>query len=906
MNGARPTPPDPSVPERLMSRLLGLYPRAFRDRHGADMVAMTRDLADDARRARLGTAGLVIRLLSDTVTALPRAHRFERRLRRHRPPTNDPATPTRRKEKSMTTFRHDLLVAARRLRAHPGFTLVATLTLALGIGANTAIFSAVYGVLLRPLGVADAERLAVLSLHRENDVGDAMGLWPAHLESLEPKVVGRGIESLGSFLFDTLTLMGDHDPEELGTAVMVDGAFFATLGVEPVLGRVLDAGDVVPNRRGSVCVISEALWQGRFGGDPEIIGRVLILDNEPVTVAGVMPDQVPLPQAGIQVWMPHGWDVTDGRFFGRLGVLARLEPDSSFETAGDLLAASARELVEEFPRIDGYTLSLSPFRDTLVGTVRPALLGAFGAVGLILLIACANMASLMLSRAVMRGREIATRRALGAGHRQIASQLLAESVLLSLLGGAVGVVLAMVFHLLTTGWATGLIPRLSDVRLDLPVLAFAAAASISTGVVFGLAPVIFACGRDLASAMRGGVAAAARGHGTSGIVRSRQMLVIGQVAVAVVLVTTAALFIRSLGELRSVEPGFRSAGVGGARIYLDDVAYADDAAELGYFERLLERLRATPGIERAGVTSGLPLDALTIDYDLPYTLPGETEQDSTRQAHFRTISPDYLETLGVPLLRGRALSPRDRADTEAVAVINETFARVAWPDGDPVGEAFAIYGGRRQIRVVGVVGDVRFHGPGEATRPAFFVPFTQITYGAMAVVARGRGDIDVTRIVAETALEVDRAQPVHSTFTLAGLNRTAIAADRFYSHLLTAFAIVALLLAAAGIYGVVAYWVNESRRELGIRLAIGATGREIVGLILRRSLVTTTIGMILGLLVVRLAGRQLDPLLFAVRSTDGRALGAVVVLLGMIAMGASLVPALRAARIDPTTSLRAE
>lgn len=910
----RRSEPTPAFPVRLARWLLRLYPRAIRHTYGQDMVAMTRRLAEQSRHERFGTMRLSGQILLDAATAVPRTHRFEKSLR---PPLSPIRVPRARKEQPMATLRHDVLVAARRMRTNPGFTLIAALTLALGIGANTAIFSVVYGVLLRPLGVADADRLAALSLHRESDPADAMGLWPGHLETLRDEVEGRGgIERLGSFLFESVTLMGDGEPEELGTSLMVDGAFFKTLGVAPVLGRVLDDGDVLANQRGTVCVISESLWQRLFGGDPAIVGRVLQLDGVPVTVAGVMPANVPLPQAGIDLWMPQGWNPDDRALYGRIGALARLAPGSrspaeTMVSASTVMREAAGQLAAANPRFADYTISLRPFRDTLVGTVRPALLGAAGAVGLILLIACANMASLLLSRAVVREREMATRRALGARHHQLASQLLAESVLLASLGGALGVVLAVGLHRLLIGLADGLIPRLADVRLDLPVLGFAAGTSVLAGVLFGMVPVAFAFTRDLASAMRGSASGHGRAAGTGGIMRARQLLVIAQVAVAVVLVATAALFVRSLAELRAVDPGFEVIGTGGARIFLDNDAYANDTEELAYFDNLLERVRATPGVARAGATTGLPMDALTIDYDIPYTLPGETEDDTLRQAYFRSISPDYLETLGVPLLRGRALAASDQAETEAVAVINDTFARLAWPGHDPVGEPFAIYGGRRSLRVVGVVGDVHFHGPSEKTRPAFFVPHSQTMYGAMTIIARAADGSDATGsaiagAVAAAALEINRAQPVHSVFTLTDLTRGAVATDRFYTRLLLAFAVVALLLAAAGIYGVVAYWVNESRREIGIRLAIGAETGSIVRLVLGRSLTTTAIGLGVGLLTVVLAGRLLNPLLFTIRATDRLALGTVIGVLGTIAFVASLVPAIRAARIDPVSSLRAE
>ncbi len=925
------TSPPRSLLERLFDAMLRLYPKGLRQTYGRDMRTFLAELEVEARETRLGRLKLGVRLLLDAATAIPRAHRWEARWAPAAQSSTTATSPSFRRSfgkeaTSMTTLRHDLLVAVRRARHNPGFTLVAALTLALGIGANTAIFSVVYGVLLRPLGIADPAHLAVLSLHRAQDPGDAMGLWPSHLVDIRDEVEGRGgVRRLTSYIFDSVTLLSDGEPEELGSSLMVDGAFFETLGVAPIVGRALAEDDVLPNRRGSVCVISEALWRGRFGSDPEILGRVVSLDDAPVSIVGVMPDNVPLPQAGVQVWMPQGWDVEDGRLSGRLNVLARLEPGADLNVASEVLASAAAKLGDKNPRFEGYTISLRTFRDSLIGSAQPAILAAAGAVGLILLIACANMASLLLSRAVVREREIATRRALGAQRRQLTTQLLIESLLLSSLGGLFGVALAFVLHRVLIGLADGLLPRLYDVRLDLPVLAFGVGVSLAAGLVFGMAPAVWAFTRDLAGAMRGLRHARAR-H--SLLADPRQALVVMQVTVAVVLVTAAALLLRNLAELRSVDPGFRSAGLSGARIYLDDNAYTSDQQEAAYFSDLLERLRATPGIIAAGASSGLPMDPLTIDYDLPYTLPGEEASETLRQAHFRTITPGYLETLGAPLQRGRSIATTDRADTEPVAVINQTFARVAWGESDPVGESFAIYGGRRSLRVVGVVGDVRFHGPSEVTRPAFFVPHSQTTYGAMTVIARttvdttatgerllGRGTQDAATVtrdaltraaVARAALATDHRQPVHSTFTFSDLERGAVATDRFYGRLLAAFAAVALLLAGAGIYGVVAYWVNESRRELGLRMAVGATGSDIIELVVHRSLRTSLIGLALGLALGLLAARSLEPFLYGVSATDTSALAAVVALSLIAAVLASLIPAINAARIDPIRALRGE
>ncbi|MCG8462348.1 MAG: FtsX-like permease family protein, partial [Holophagales bacterium] len=519
----------------------------------------------------------------------------------------------------------------------------------------------------------------------------------------------------------------------------------------------------------------------------------------------------------------------------------------------------------------------------------------------ILLLACANMASLLLARAAGREQEMATRRALGAHRRQVASQLLIESLMLAAAGGVAGVAFAVGLHRILLALASGLLPRLHDVRLDLPVLGFACAISLATGLIFGLAPVLYTWSRNLAGAMRGG-----RGSRRPGLARARTGLVVAQVALAVVLALGAALTVKSLLALRAVDPGFDIAGIGVGRIYLDSDAYAEDAEQALYFEQLSERLQTRPEIEAAGASSGLPMDPLTIDYDLPYTLPGEdaTEEDASRQAYFRTITPGYLEAVGIPLRRGRAFHDADRAESEPVALVNETFARLGWPDRDPVGESFTIWGGSRTLRIVGVVGNVRFSGPADAERAEFYVPHSQVTYGSMAVVARAFDGHAAATAIAEEALGLDPRQPVHSTATLEGLARGAVATPRFVTLLLVAFASVALALAAAGIYGVLSGWVAESRRELGVRIAIGADGPSIAGLVLRRSLATAGVGLVLGLATVQIASGPLLPFLFGVGPRDLTALGTVVSLLVAIATLASLAPALRAARLEPMDVLR--
>ncbi|MEM9406765.1 MAG: ADOP family duplicated permease [Acidobacteriota bacterium] len=808
----------------------------------------------------------------------------------------------RRAPRSTPTGLRSLALSARSLRRTPLFTAITVSTLALGIGANAALFSVAYGVLLRPLGLERAEDLTVAVLHREGQPGDVSGLHPAYLEDLRGHLGSTSpIERIGAYLFESGTLLQDDQAVEISSAVNGDLDFFQALGARPRLGRLPTAEDEVQGRIAPVCLISTSLWASRFGSDPGILGRTLNIDGTPMTVLGVLPGAAPLPQAGIDLWRLQSWDLEDRRLYGRLQVLVQRSPETTTVAATDRLATATRALADSHPRFDGYTFSLTDFREALVGTVRPSILLAFAGVGLLLLIACANMANLLLARASGREREIATRRALGAQARQVFATTLGESLLLSALGGALGVLFALGVQQLLLALAPPGLPRLDAVRIDLPVLAFTTLVSLIAGLFFGVAPALHALRLDPIRSLR----ASSSGPGA---MRLRHALLVVQLAVAVVLLSGATLMTQTLLALGSVEPGFRLGGVGGARIYLDDDAYTDDVAEATYFEQLLQELGATPGIESVGLTSGLPLDPVTIDYDLPYRLPGQDDSEEITQAFFRTVSEGYFETMGMTLLQGRTFDGSERAGGEGVAVINAHFARQAWPRGNAVGESFLLYGGSRQLRVVGVVDDVRFSGPAASIKPEFFVPFRQQTYGAKTAVARSTptnraSAVRAAAAVREAALVVDPRQPVNSVFTLEGLSSGAVATERFLAILLATFATVALLLSGAGIYGVFSYWVHQSRWELGLRRALGASRQGIVLLVLRRSLGFGGLGLVLGLAASLVSARLLTGFLFGVAPTEPTAALVVAAVLLATALLAAVLPARRAAHVAPRTSL---
>ncbi|MEM1177573.1 MAG: ADOP family duplicated permease [Acidobacteriota bacterium] len=886
----------PSLTELFFRLLLALYPRRVSAGEREDMLWLFRRLEADAvaegRGVRFAAAATL-----DALGGLRRAYVPDRSL----------LAPARRAERTefMSTLSHDVKVSLRRLARRPGNTAVAAFTLALGVGAVTAIFSVFYGVLLRPLGLTAPESLALVTLHHTERPSDTMGFWPSHLEALRDQAGnGSGLEGVAVYYYDSATLEGEGEALELDTALIVDGDFFSVLGPQPLVGRGLTREDVAFGRRSDVCVIGEQLWRSRFGADPRVLGRDLLLDGRTVSVVGVMPNAAPLPVPGVDVWIAEDFQPQNTALSGRLSLIARVDAPSSLSTAEASLAAAVTALLDEDPRLDGYTAGFHSFQDHLVGSVRNMIWTAAVGVSLLLLIACVNLASLQLARAVTREQEMATRRALGARRTQVFSQVLCESLVLSLLGGVLGVALAAGLHQLLVGLATDLLPRIHDVKLDLPVLGFALATSVAAGLLFGMLPVLFTFTRDLASSMR-----SALGAERPAWTRMRSAFVIVQVAMAVALSVGAVLMARSLVALGEVDPGFDGGDVGIARIFLDGDAYAADQQKAAYFDQLRELLLARPDIDAVGASSGLPMDPITIDYDVPYALAGEDPRgDVQRQAFFRTVTAGYFDAMDIPLQRGRLIDGSDRADGEQVAVINATFARRAWTGDDPVGQTFSFYGGSRTVRVVGVVGDVRFAGPADGERAEFFVPHRQITYGAMTVAARSSlGDPEsAAAAISRAALELNPSQPVHSFFAMSSLESQAVASPRFLALLLSAFAIVALLLAAAGIFGALAGWVADRRREISLRVALGAGGSDILRLVFGRSALLSAVGLGLGLAIVKVGAGLLAPHLFGVDPQDAVSLGAVAIAVVVVTLTASLLPAARAARLQPTQVLRSE
>jgi putative ABC transport system permease protein len=819
----------------------------------------------------------------------------------------------------MDTLRHDLRAALRSLRHRPGFAAVAVLTLALGIGATTAIFSLVNGVLLRPLPYDRPEQLLLVHTRLDGESGRQLSL-PEYWDLRER---ARSFSGLAAFSEGSLTLTGSGAPERLEAGFMTAEAL-PLLGVPPVRGRGFTREEDLPGRP-PVVLLSDGLWRRRFGADSGIVGRTLILDDLPTTVLGVMPPGFQLPThyagQGMELWsllqLDPSIDRTE-RGWHWLNVMARLRPGVDEAAAAREVATLTADMLRRYPNeYDAdFTGSASPAAGVVVGDIRPVLLVLMGAVALLLLIACTNVASLFLAQAEARQREVAVRVALGARAGRIVRQLLTESGVLALLGGAVGLLLAMwsLRGLLATAPPT--LPRLEAVAIDGRVLAFAVAVTVATALLFGLAPAIHAARADLSGTLTDG------GRGGSGGVRRqrfRRGLVVTQFALALVLAASAGLLIRSFAHMRGVDPGFAPDHLLTARVEVSPVRYDSDEKVRAFFHGLVTRLEALPGVRSAAVVKALPMTQLELgDWSFVregrHSIPPRPEEWNL--AYWQTMSPGYFETMRIPVLRGRGLDDSDRVGAPGVAVINRTLARQVWPAGDAIGQRILMGGGATDSiwrTVVGVVGDVRHRGLDAEPRPEIYLPHAQFPAGTgtplrtLRVVLRTEGDpAALTGAVRFALAELDPDIPLAEVQTMEEALGAWAAERRLTTLLVAGFAALALGLGAVGVYGVVSHLVVQRTREIGIRIALGAMPREILRLVLSQGAWLAGLGIAAGLLGAFLATRLLAGLLFGVGPTDPFTFLATAATLALVAVLASLVPALRAVRTDPMDALRSE
>lgn len=806
----------------------------------------------------------------------------------------------------------DLKHSLRALRRKPGFTFVTVLTLAIGIGGTTAIFGAVNAVLLRPLPFPQPDQLVTVyktSRQQPDRIGGAV----SPPDFTDWRRDGTVFTELAAFDNDSFALTGNGPAEQIPTAE-VTGGFFEVLGLQPLLGRPITTDDDPMGGR-DVVVLSHAIWTRRFGADPGIIGRLLTVDGVSREVIGVMPPGIQYPLLS-EMWIPLRFSAKDletQRGAHYIDVLGRLKPGTSIENARAGMRAIALRLAESYPRTNrDSSASVHPLRDSLVGSVRQSMLVLLGAVGLVLLIVCVNVASLVSIRSVGRGRELAVRVAVGAGRAALVRGLLVESLVLGLAGGAAGLLLAF--------WATTAIarmdpsigvPMLNHTRLDLTVVGFAFGIAMVAAVLFGTMPAWQATSlADVITRIRG------EGGSTTGDPkrqRMRSILIVAETTLAVVLLVGAGLLTRSFARLLSVDLGFSPASVQTFSVTLPPARYGQPLQRREFIDALVKRIAARPDVESAGAVFGLPLTNFRYGISTS-TRDGVTLSDDEQDRltlQIRLITPDYFKTMQIPVTRGRAFADGDQMGSQPVAILNQTAANRLWPDQNPlghqleIGSRFGLGGARAGGSIVGVVGDVRDGGPSARPPATLYLAYGQWPDDFMTIVAKARGEPSSLVEPMRAALrDLDPDLPMFAVRSMEQISANAIAQPRLYLVLIACFAGTAMLLAAIGLYGVLAHAVGQRTREIGIRLALGAGRREVLRMVMGQAGRLAVAGVTTGLVAAVLASRLLRSQLFEVAPTDTTTYLVVAVGLMVVALVASWIPARRAARIDPITALR--
>jgi putative ABC transport system permease protein len=805
----------------------------------------------------------------------------------------------------------DLRFGARMLAKQPGFTLIATLTLALGIGVNTAIFSVVDAVLLRPLPFREAERLMMLGTV-DSRKGDGLSS-VSYPNFVDLRAQSGSFERLAVFRDRSFTLTGSGEPARL-KGVVASADLFALLGVSPSLGRSFRPEE--DNAGASVVILSHGLWRRRFNSDPQVIGRNITLDDRSLTVVGVAPAgfQFPIAAEPADLWTTIAHDATGNdpmtaqRGLAYLSVIGRLKPGVSGAQAQAEMDGIARSLERQYPDDNAHHgARLAPALEQIVGDVRRPLLILFGAVGCVLLIACANVANLLLARATARRREIALRAALGASRGRVIRQLLTESVLLALAGSVCGWLLAWSCMESLLSLSPENIPRLQDIRLDGRVFGFTLLVSLLTGAVFGLAPALQAAKTELTETLKEG---GRSGEGARGA-RLRGALIIAEVAVALVLMAGAGLLLNSFWRLLQVNPGFDPRQTLTFRLSLPASKYSGSQA-VAFFERLQARLQNLPGVRGASVTFALPFGKGNIDTALD--IEGRPVAPGDRpHVECQSVLPDYFRTLGIRLIKGRDFNARDDLNARRVAIINEALARRFFPNEDPIGKRIrpgitTEPGDAPTREIIGVVSDVRYLSLTADVPPEIYMPYPQFTISNWMRIAL-RTDADPRSLISAARVEVqalDKELPVFEVKTLDQYVSGAVAHPRFNAILLLLFAGVALLLTAVGIYGVISYSVTQRTREIGIRMALGAPSQDMLRLVVKQGMTLTLIGVGAGLGGALALTRLLKTLLFGVSAADPLTFSIIVLSLIIVAFVACWLPARRATKVDPLVALRQE
>jgi len=809
----------------------------------------------------------------------------------------------------MTLFaelKQDLRYAVRSLRASPGFTATALLTLALGIGANTAIFSVVRGVLLEPFPIPQIDR--VVRVWNANHTTSTEKGAVTEPDLFDWQKETRMAESIGAYFYaDGMTgldLTGIGNPERLSVALVTDG-FFQTLRTPAMLGRTLVPDEHIPGRDRFV-VLSHGLWTRRFGANPSIVGTAVSLNGEPFVVVGVMPPGLTYPaDRSVDAWIPLSFfgpeAIGRGRGVHFLSAIARMKPGVTPAQLHAELAGISARLSREHPENVGWDdVTIVSLRDSILGEVRRPLVVLMVAVAMLLLIACVNIASLLLARATGRQREMAVRAALGAGRGRIARQLITESLTLAAFGGVLGVGLGLLAVRAIAAAGARELPRAGDIRVDGPILAFTVAVSIFSGLLFGLVPTLRASALNLERSLRSG--SGARGSVGGAGQRARSVLVVVEVALAVMLVVGAGLATKSFARLLSVKPGFVAANALIATMTVPP-RYPTTEARAGYYYSVLDAIRRVRGVQAAGSIRDLPLrgNGEGVSFNVQGRAPAPPGQEPSSQFHH--VSTDYFKAMGIPVRSGRTFELSDRSNTPPVIVINEELARRLWPGEEAVGKAILF--GQTPLHVIGVVGDVRQRGLAEPVDPAMYIHVLQNMRVRMSIAVRTTGaPLGYANAVRQAIWSVDPNQTITEISTLESVLGTAVARPRLLAWLLALFGAIGLTLGALGIFGVLAYAVNQQRQEIGVRVALGATPRSVLSLIVGRGMLLACLGVIVGLIGASVLTRSMQSVLYDIRPSDPMTFVQVVAVLLGASLLASWLPARRALAIDPVTALR--
>jgi putative ABC transport system permease protein len=896
---------DRLVGEWVFRGLLRLYPRAFRDRFLDEMVEFFRDRRDEQRH-RNGARGIVrlwLHVVADILVSAPRQHlRALRAASARELPWASPEYPEQ--THTMDTLRQDIRYALRTLAQHPAFAVVAALTLALGIGATTAIFSVVDAVLLRPLPWPDAERIVLVYGTRGEGRQGAV----VYLDFKDWREQSHAFQDLGVVRGQSVNLTGGDTPDRV-FGLFVTASTLRILGATALQGRLFTDAETEVATKEPSAVISETTWRTRFGSRSDMVGQTLMLNGQRFTVVGIMRPGFQAPLGTPDVWLPVGYYPNKGDLDlrGRAGisVVGKLKPNVTIERAQRDLDAITRRLAQLYPTSNaGLGANVRPLEEEIVGDARTPLLLVLAAVATVLLIACANVANLQLARGTARRRELSVRAALGAARKRLVQQLLTESLVLSVVGGLAGVGIAYLGARWLAGVVPDLLPLYGKISVNRGVLGFAALTTFATGVAFGLAPAWMASRTRLQETLT------LRGDSAAARLSTHSAMVVGQIALCVVLLVSAGLLTRSLIALARVNPGFDADRVLTLQFRVPATKYDSEEQIAGMFTRAIAEIRGVPGVERAALARATPLNGNgeRIAYEVVGSRASRADLANLPVAHRNIISDDYFETMRIPRRAGRDFTPGDRLGAPLVAIVNEQLARKITPQGSSIGKQLRIMDDDAQpATIVGVVGNAKHFGLNEQQLDQVYVPYGQKPLIFTEVVVRTAGNpMSVANAVKAAIWRVDREQPVWRVRPLTASIEGQLGSRQFTMRLLATFAALAVLLAVIGVYGVMSYAVARRTQEMGVRMALGARASQVVRLVLGQGLRTIALGIAIGLAGSVAATRLLSTQLFGVEPTDLLTFASVPIALAIVAMVACYLPARRASRVDPVVALRAE